>query len=71
MLQPGGRLLLADAYLSGPRGRCSAWPMGLKQPGAGFVIANVRRYAPTLRKIGFDQPELVDTGTLVSVKPMG
>ncbi|WP_280265793.1 class I SAM-dependent methyltransferase [Nocardia wallacei] len=86
VLRPGGRLLLADAHpsglmraVAGVMGRISRRhaPSGVESPAAQrnpFAEVDVRRYADTLRTIGFEPPEFTvsrhATGFLTTHKPL-
>lgn len=76
VLRPGGRLLLADAHPS-PTVR-TAFAMSdrvrRREPADRFAVADIRRYSPALREIGFDEPEFVsrghNTATLLAIRPI-
>lgn len=77
VLKPGGRILIADTYLSDRFRRAYALTQRLRRrkPGDPAAAVDVRRYAAALRELGFTAPEFVASGhrtaMLLATKPGG
>lgn len=77
VLRPGGRLLLADAdpsdRMRSALTRIRRLTRRGEEPVDPFAGVDIRRYAETVRAVGFDEPEFVrsmySTGILLAVKP--